>query len=295
MIAVDMDGTLVHTNGRVTEANQTALETAREAGARIVIATGRRHSYAMKVLRSTTLHRDDVVLSSNGTVARTVGGALLFRRPMPLDLARRLCGQLGEFRNSFVLTFDLHVNGDEAAGALVLEDLEELHGSIHNWMETNARSIRRVRPIENALDDPASGPPIQAMLCGTVARMRQAETMLAATHAGELELFRTEYPQRDLCILDILPGGCSKGSGLQHLLEAEGMSAQELMCIGDNWNDLPMLELARWPVLMGNAPDALQVLARERGWPITAPHHQDAVAGAVNAFFLPTSTSALVR
>ncbi len=285
MIAIDMDGTLVHPDGRVTLANQTALERARQAGARIVIATGRRHSYAMKVLRSTSLHRDDTVLSSNGTVARTIGGALLFRCPMPLDLARRLCGQLGEFRKSLVLTFDLHTDGEERAGALVLEDLEDLYGSIRNWVEANARSIRRVEPIEAALDDPAAGPPIQAMLCGSVASMRQAETMLAAAHFGELELFRTEYPQRDLCILDILPRGCSKGSGLLHLLEKEGLSQQELMSLGDNWNDLPMLELAHWPVLMGNAPDALQALARERGWPVTVPHHQDAVAAALNVWF----------
>lgn len=285
MIAIDMDGTLVHPGGYVTVANQDALRRAKEAGTRIVIATGRRHGYAMKVLRRTALDPDDIVLSSNGTVARTIGGRLLFRCPMPMATARWLCGQLDGFRSSFVLTFDLlDEDGEDVNGALVLEDQDELHGSIRGWMETNAKYIRRVKPIENALVEGAA-PPIQAMLCGTMQRMEQAEIRLTSIHNGRLALYRTEYPGRDLCILDILPHGCSKGSGLERLLKDHDLVPGDLMSLGDNWNDLPMLELARWPVLMGNAPEALLALARQRGWPITASHEQDAVADAVNACF----------
>ncbi len=287
MIAIDMDGTLVHPDGSVTPANQAALNRARNAGARIVIATGRRHSYAMKILRTTSLHPEDIVLSSNGTVARTVGGRLLFRRSMPLETARWLCTQLGDCRNCFVFTFDVfNEDGEDTAGALVLEDPDELHGSIRGWMETNAQYIQRVRPIEDALVERGeAGLPIQAMFCGTMARMQQAEERLSSSHGGRLELFRTEYPGRDLCILDILPNGCSKGSGLALLLKAESMTASGLMSLGDNWNDLPMLELAEWPVVMGNAPEALRALAQQRGWTVAANHDENAVADAVNARF----------
>lgn len=294
MIAIDMDGTLVHPGGFVSEANKRALRHAREAGARIVIATGRRHSYAMKILRSVPMEPEDIVLSSNGTVARTVGGELILRRPMPLETAHWLCDALGEFRNSFVLTFDLlGPDGEDVPGALVLEELDELHGSIRNWMEANARFIRRVQPIRDALpaldatpaDAAEDNLPIQAMLCGTLERMQQAEALLNSTHDDRLSLSRTEYPLRDLCILDILPRGCSKGSGLQHLLEREGMTSADLMSLGDNWNDLPMLDLAQWPVLMGNAPEELLKLATRRGWRIEAHHTEDAVARAVNAHF----------
>ena len=57
------------------------------------------------------------------------------------------------------------------------------------------------------------------------------------------------------------------------------------MAIGDNWNDLPMLELARWPCVMGNAPPALRELAVERGWPITAKHDEHGVAEAIGTQF----------
>jgi hydroxymethylpyrimidine pyrophosphatase-like HAD family hydrolase len=286
MIAIDMDGTLVHTGGYVSEANQAALRTAQQAGARIVIATGRRHSYAMKILRTVSLQPDDIVLSSNGTVARTVGGKLLFRHPMPLETARWLCTQLDEFRDSFVLTFDLlGADGQDMPGALVLEELDALHGSIRSWMEANAPYIRRVRPIEDALTDGEAGMPIQAMLCGGMNRMLQAEALLETTQDDRLSLYRTEYPDRDLCILDILPHGCSKGSGLRQLLQMAELTSDALMSLGDNWNDVPMLELARWPVLMGNAPPALLAKASESGWQVGDSHDTDAVAEAIAAHF----------
>jgi hydroxymethylpyrimidine pyrophosphatase-like HAD family hydrolase len=53
------------------------------------------------------------------------------------------------------------------------------------------------------------------------------------------------------------------------------------MAIGDNWNDLSMLEIAGHPVLMGNAPDDLQTIAAERGWLTTCAHDAHGVAEAV--------------
>ena len=79
-----------------------------------------------------------------------------------------------------------------------------------------------------------------------------------------------------------MPAGVSKGSGLETLLTRAGLTPSSLMCMGDNWNDLPMLELARWPVLMGNAPEALLRLAYERGWSVMPPHDRDAVAQAIH-------------
>ncbi len=53
------------------------------------------------------------------------------------------------------------------------------------------------------------------------------------------------------------------------------------MAIGDNWNDLPMLEVAGYPVLMGNAPEELREMAMARGWEITGRNGEDGVAQAI--------------
>jgi hypothetical protein len=96
-------------------------------------------------------------------------------------------------------------------------------------------------------------------------------------------LHRTEYAERDLSIVDILPAGCSKGAALLRLAEQRGVKAAEIVAIGDNWNDVSMLEVAGWAVLMANAPEDLKTIATERGWVQGRRHDEDGVAVAVEA------------
>jgi hypothetical protein len=100
---------------------------------------------------------------------------------------------------------------------------------------------------------------------------------------AEVALHRTEYPDRDLSIVDILPAGCSKGSALLRLAERRGVKVAEILAIGDNWNDVSMLEVAGSAVLMGNAPQDLKAMAAERGWVMGRRHDEDGVAEAIEA------------
>ena len=127
MIAVDMDGTLVGPDGRVSERNLAAMKAAEQAGVEVVVATGRRHCYAMRVLRGLGLREENALISSNGTVTRTIGAKLMERTLLPTETARWLCGHVEEFRNALVMTFDkVGPDGEDARGALVVEGLEEL-------------------------------------------------------------------------------------------------------------------------------------------------------------------------
>ena len=290
MIAVDMDGTLIGEGGQISERSLRAIRAAERVGIEVVVATGRRHSYAMKLLRGLGVRMEGVLVSSNGTVTRTIGSDLIDRAHMSRSTAEWLIAQVGEFRNALVVTFDrVDGTGEDTRGALVVEELEELHGSIGKWMVANEPYIAHVRPIERALE---MGEPIQMMLCGTVERMRRAAAVLmedrrvqgvgeADRDGIEIALNRTEYPERDLSILDILPVGCSKGVALLRLAERWGIERSEIMAVGDNWNDLSMLEIAGRPVLMGNAPDELKAMAELHGWEITARNDEDGVADAI--------------
>ena len=291
MIAVDLDGTLLGANGRCSARNLSALRAAEDAGVLVAIATGRRHCYALHVLRELGLRDDTILVSSNGAVVRDFASHLIERTLMDPATAEWLCGHLDEFRNALVITFDrVGPDGEDARGALVVEEFDDLQASIAHWMRNNERYIEHVRPIEECLRGEA---PIQMMLCGTVERMRRAEAHMAAhpnvagigaTKAGsQITLNRTEYPARDLSIADILPAGCSKGAALLRLAAAHGFCGAEIMAIGDNWNDLSMLEIAGFPVLMGNAPADLQAMAFERGWLTTCAHDADGVAEAIFA------------
>ena len=106
MIAVDMDGTLVGPDGRVSERNQAAMKAAGQAGVEVVVATGRRHCYAMRLLRGLGLGEENALISSNGTVTRTMGASLVERTLLPTETALWVCGHVGEFRDALVMTFD---------------------------------------------------------------------------------------------------------------------------------------------------------------------------------------------
>jgi hydroxymethylpyrimidine pyrophosphatase-like HAD family hydrolase len=301
MIAVDMDGTLLGSDGKVSARNLAALKAAEQAGIEVVVATGRRHCYAMRQLRGLGLSEENALISSNGTVTRTLGTTLIERNRMTGPTALWLCGHLDEFRNSLVITFDkVGPDGEDTRGALVVEHLEELNGSISKWMVANEPYMAHVVPIERALPGgggDATDAPIQMMLCGTVERMRRAEARLlehpgvSAVGVGpqecardaEVALHRTEYPERDLSIVDILPAGCSKGSALVRLAEKRGVKMEEVLAIGDNWNDVSMLAVAGRAVLMANSPEDLKERAAAMGWSVGPRHDEDGVAVAIEA------------
>src|SRR5271163_4639492 len=94
MIVVDMDGTLLGSDGRVSEQNVAAMKAAERAGVEVVVATGRRHCYAMRVLRELGLGEKNALISSNGTVTRTIGGTLMERTLLPTKTALWVCGHV---------------------------------------------------------------------------------------------------------------------------------------------------------------------------------------------------------
>ncbi len=297
-----MDGTLLGSDGRVSPRNLAALRAAEISGVEIVIATGRRHGYAMKVLRELGLRSSSLLVSSNGTVIRTHAAELLHRHHLPLATARWLCAHAADFRSTLLFTFDtLDAAGNESSGSLIVEQTSELHGSIGRWMEANAPFIRTVATLEDALlPNQPQGAPIQAMLCGRIARMRAAEARLlehpgvvpvGALHrdhpGAELTLHRTEYPDRDLSILDILPAGCSKATAIARLAELRGIGCEDVMAIGDNWNDLPMLEFAGRAVVMANAPEDFLTFAGSRGWALGRSNDENGVAEVIEAILYP--------
>ncbi len=276
LIAIDIDGTLLPTSGlRISERNREALLRAESEGIHIVVATGRRQAYAIPVLELAGLSSETIMISSNGTVTRTFSGRRIDRWLLPVPTARALCGELRLFGGRTVFTFDR-----EGPGELVVESLEALESKVDQWVEQNRPYIREVHPLELAFD--TEDAPVQGMVCGTVEQMRNAERRLnTSDFAGLIETHRTEYPGRDLSILDILPPGCSKGAAIGRLAASLGIQREEIMAIGDNFNDVEMLNYAGQPVLMGNAPAELVDRAKDCGWSITGTNDEDGVAHSI--------------
>ena len=270
LIAIDIDGTLLDSRFQVSARNLATLRRANSQGVEIVLATGRRHTFALPVAQA--LGFDLTLISSNGAVTRSSEGELFHRDPLPLAATLELVSHMSDFRHNLVITFD----GDET-GSLLLETLDELNDSIKRWLESNRQYLRFVRPIESGL----TCDPIQAMFCGTVERMKAAQAQLkkSASVLSHVTALKTQYDQRDLCMLDILNRGCSKGAALKRWALKRGYAPGEVMAIGDNYNDIEMLEFAGHAYIMGNATEEL----RNRGWKSTLGNDENGVAEAVES------------
>ncbi|HET9183546.1 MAG TPA: Cof-type HAD-IIB family hydrolase [Candidatus Angelobacter sp.] len=272
LIAIDIDGTLLDPHFQVSAQNLAALRSAHEAGAQILLATGRRHDYALPIAQE--LGFPVWLISSNGALIRSTQGETFYLDRLPRSSAIKLIRHMDDFRGNAVLTFDR-----PGHDALILERVQELNQTIARWIQNNERYIRYISPLEDAL---THEDPIQAMYCGRVGRMQQAQLRLAqADFLGELTILRTQYDHRDLCILDVLNRDCSKGHALRRWAEHHGISRSHIMAIGDNYNDLEMLQFAGLPVIMGNASEEL----KQNGWKLTASNAESGVAQALEEVF----------
>ena len=265
LIAADIDGTLLNPEFRISDLDLGALRRAHDAGIEVVLVTGRRHTFALPIAQM--LGFDIWVISSNGAITRSLAGETFHRDMLPVDTCRKLVLGMREFRGNTVLTFDT-----EAKGAIVIERMDELSASIQRWLEKNLNFIDFVIPIQDALVTD----PVQAMFCGPIPRMHKVLTEIDRLPL-DVTVLRTEYPVRDLSIVDVLNGGCSKGHALERWATHRGIPREEVMAIGDNYNDIEMLAFAGYPFIMGNASEEL----RGRGWNITLANDQNGVAAAI--------------
>ena len=267
LVATDIDGTLLNPQFKISPNDLKALQQAHAAGIEIVLVTGRRHTFALPIAQQ--LGFDLWLISSNGAITRSLAGETFHRDLMPRETCRDLCSAMQDFRGHTVLTFD-----KETKGAIVLEHLEALNASIRRWLEKNMEYIEFVVPIERSL----VADPVQTMFCGSMARMAEALVALEASGMSDrITVLRTEYPDRDLSMIDILNTGCSKGHALSRWASHRGFRRDQVMAIGDNHNDVEMLEFAGYPVIMGNACAEL----RNRGWSVTLGNDRCGVAAAV--------------
>jgi Cof subfamily protein (haloacid dehalogenase superfamily) len=270
LIAIDIDGTLLSPEFKISETDLATLRRVHAQGIEIVLATGRRHTFALPIAQQ--LGFDFWLISSNGAVTRSLTGETFHRDLLPETTCRDLLRVMQEFRGQTVLTFDNNHRDGEESGTIVIERLDKLEASIKRWLEKNMQYIRFVVPIENSL----TTDPLQAMFCGPVADMQRVLQVLA-TCGLPITVLRTEYPGRDLSIVDVLNQGCSKGHALERWANYRQITPAEVMAIGDNYNDIEMLAFAGQPFIMGNASEEL----RNRGWTLTRSNAESGVTAAI--------------
>lgn len=272
LLAIDIDGTLLDSRGRVPDDNVRAIRGAIERGVAVTLVTGRSFPFARPV--ADVLPDAVTLIVSNGALVKALDGTTRRRWLLPRATARTVLERTRPFRDSAAIVFD---RADE--GHIVAEDMNWDHPNRRGYYARNRHRIRRAEPLEDALTDD----PVQVMFNGSVAGMREVHEAIARLALGDrVEVLVTEYVERDFTLLDVLVKGCTKGTAVASFAEDLGIAAHEVMAIGDNFNDVEMLEYAGVPVVMANAVDGIKA----RGWHLTTSHDDAGVARAVDTFIL---------
>jgi hypothetical protein len=277
LIALDIDGTLLDSEGRVPEANRHAIARAMDAGVLVTLATGRRYDFARPIFEQ--LPGGITLILSNGAVVKTRDGETIVRHLLPREVARDVLRRVPHTPGEASVTFDR-----PREGQVVFEAIDWEHPRHQRFFETNRPFLSAVSPLEDCLTED----PIQVMFSGGCAEMRRVFQFLQApvngngSGADHYEVTLTEYLHRDFSLVDVTRAGCSKGSALGELAAQRGIPPHEVMAIGDNLNDLAMLEFAGRPVLMANALPELKA----RGWAVTGSNDEAGVAEAIETFVL---------
>jgi Cof subfamily protein (haloacid dehalogenase superfamily) len=282
LLALDLDGTLLDSHGRISERNLNAIEKARAKGVRVALVTGRRFRDSRPV--ALELGLDIPLISHNGALtkhAETLETVAVL--PLPLAAARealRIGRDAGadpllsdDHEGLGVLIYD-HLSGDNIAVHRYIAWAKRLHGD-----EEGRNAVRQVDSIENYLDHE----PIHLAFSGRCQAMDQLEALLDSELGSRVKVLSTKYLEQDFTLLDVVNPAASKGAGVAAAAAEIGVGAEQIMAIGDNYNDLEMLLFAGAGVVMANAPQSLREIP---GLHPTASNSEDGVALAIEKFIL---------
>jgi Cof subfamily protein (haloacid dehalogenase superfamily) len=218
-----------------------AVAEARARGVRVCVATGRMWASAAPWVAA--LGADPpVILYNGGQVLDFASGQILYDRRLGRDAAR---AALAIVRRDPGL--QAHVFLDDRVY------VERPHPATDAYVRDDGLGFELVPGLDALLA--RSGDPHKLLVIGAPARVEAlGEAVRAARVPVHAVISEPTY-------LEILPPGVSKGTALQALLERLGLRAEEVVAVGDNWNDVEMLEVAGVGVAMGDAPEGVRARA----------------------------------
>ena len=269
LVAVDLDGTLLSSKHEIAEENRQALAACIERGVRVAIVTGRRFPAARPYVDELPI--DPIVVANSGAIIKAgVNGPLLRRRLLGRDIAEAVI----EIASDASIEPVVH-DGPNAEGHLILRRVARGLPHVGRYLHQTMPPPIWVPSIRLERD------PVQIGFVASVSAIRELAARLSA-ELDDISLARTEYPLEELALLDVLAVDANKSAALKFLSNHYHVSLSETLAIGDNWNDLDMLETAGLGVVVANAVDEL----KSRGFAQTTSNDEAGVANAIHRYVL---------
>ncbi len=257
LVAIDMDGTLLDKESRVLERNRIMIEKLADRGVDFVLASGRPyqslHPYTEKLEVYLPL------ISANGSIIRcTLTDKIYHKSSISLDLAREIL-EYGE-KNGYSVS-------------LYYPD------KIVTREEKMAKGHREEEGVEPKVVDKFSitTPPAKIIYYAAPPKIKRGVTYLSEKYKDELYVTQSDDEYLEVMNLEV-----SKGSALQYMMERMNFSAEEVVSIGNNYNDVAMFKVAGLSVAMENAPEGVKEAADF----VTKNNEEAGVAYALEQIFL---------
>ncbi len=261
MITIDLDGTLLRSDGSVSDHTVETLQTARQKGVIVAIATGRMYQTAKAYGERLALGDSPMLLFAGGLIETLESKKILFQQTISQQDAQALVNLARE----------------------------------QSWqMQTYIDDVLRVELDEPWVRDYERITKVKAVICGDEFYRVQGDCnklLSRGVHEellGRKALIEKTFPGRfnilfsDLTFLEIMPLGVDKGRGIRRLGELYQIEPKNIMAIGDSQNDLDMLKAAGFSVAMANAAQEVKDAADY----VTLSNDEDGVAAVVEKFVL---------
>lgn len=258
LLALDIDGTILKKDYSLSERVKETIQKASSSGVKVVLATGRMYSATTFITEELGL--DTPVLTYSGGLVRS-SNEVFYEKMIPDNIARKV---IKELKN-----FDIQLN-------LYLND--ELYSETETPVLVKYCEDRKLDYIIKSFDEIEN---IQANKLLAIGKTPEATAEL-------LEYLQKKFPE-DLVIVRSLPTFCeiiakdaSKGKAIIFLADSWGVTANEIMAVGDQDNDIELLKVAGIKVAMGNATEGLKAIADY----IAPSVDDDGLAVAIEKFIL---------
>lgn len=282
LLALDLDGTLLNSNGKISEENIIAIRQAEEQGVLVTIATGRRFRDARPVGLECKFNAP--IITHNGALLKYAESLEMVEVSLiATETTKEILRVGSEFGGDALVSCD-----PVGKGTMLYDKISDENAPLKKYIIWAKRlhgdeAESAVHHVENLVDVVDENEIIHISYSGTCKPMYDLQKFLEYELSSSVNILATIYPHLDFTLLDILPPNTSKASGLEHLVLKNDFSPSDVMVIGDNFNDLEMLEYAGTPVVMGNADASL--LEREEFY-TTLSNDEHGVADAINKFIL---------
>lgn len=267
-IVFDIDGTLVNSDGIITDKTREAIIEVQDQGVHIVLASGRPFKSMLSLAKELELDKHKgVILCNNGALAYdTKKSEIIFETPLDHELVLEILERIdGRPIAPMIEKGDELLVKDIDSGIITLDgvrmDIIRTEASYGNY------NLREVNPIEDYVDHPINK---------IITVVDPEEVVATIDEFKEIFEGRVHVVQTSPFYMEFVMPQVSKSYGLEKL----GLSHDTMMAFGDSMNDREMLEYAKYPVAMGNALDPVKDIA----YYVTDDNNNDGIYKAFREF-----------